>query len=318
MRRARVTKGGIAAAAVAAGLLASAAPAGASEYSKSLARKVEREVVHVDRKAKPKVSVAEAGRVRLRIVKKAPGRIKIAVIPESRAEEEGGVSGLATAMRRDLDLRGALLVVAGLQAYTITSHGANGETVAAVQEAFNRHNDDRGDQLLAAVNAIAAVDPGPGNDAGSAPGPGDIGDFNNQTDDVFDSVEDAFRVTTIVIALSFAIPIIAIVLWIAYRVRRSRREAEGDVDFEQEGLRNQLIALGDEIRGLEVDASMPGVNALGVSDYEAAVQQYDRANFALERSEQNPRYIAEVKTALAEGQRRMSDAKVRLGVTPTP
>jgi hypothetical protein len=291
---------------VAAGLLA------------SVARKVEREVVYVDRKAKPKVSVAEAGRVRLQIVKKAPGRIKIAVIPESRAEEEGGVSGLATAMKRDVDFRGALLVVAGLQAYTITSHGANGETVAAVQEAFNRHNDDRGDQLLAAVNAIAAVDPGPGDDAAGTPTPGDIGDFTDQTDGVFDSVEDAFRLTTIIIGLSFAIPIIAIALWIAYRVRRNRREAAGDYDFEQEGLRNQLIALGDEIRAVEVDASMPGVNAMGVADYEAAVHQYDRANSALERSEQNPRYLAEVKTALAEGHRRMSDAKVRLGVTPTP
>jgi hypothetical protein len=125
-------------------------------------------------------------------------------------------------------------------------------------------------------------------------------------------------VTTIIIAASFIVPILAILLYVAYRIRRHRRETEGDLDFEQEGLRNRLIALGDDIRALEVDTTMPGVNSLGVADYEAAVQQYDRANFALERSEQNPRYVAEAKAALGEGERRISDAKVRFGVTPTP
>jgi hypothetical protein len=315
VRRGRATKGGIAAAAVIAGLLASAAPSGASEYSKSLARKAESEVVYVDPKAKPKVSVAEAGRVRIQIVKKAPGRIKIVVVPESRVEDEGGVTGLGSAIARDLKPRGSLLVVAGDNRFIITSHPASDQAAKAVDEAFNRNQGDRGKQLLASVNGIAAVDPGPSADPQGAP---DIGDFNNQADDIFDSVEDTFRVTTIIVALSFLIPILAVAVWIVYRVRRSRQEAEGDKDFEQEGLRNQLIALGDDIRGVEVDASMPGVNALAVADYEAAVQQYDRANSALERSEQNPRYMAEAKAAIVEGQRRMSDAKVRLGVTPTP
>jgi hypothetical protein len=63
---------------------------------------------------------------------------------------------------------------------------------------------------------------------------------------------------------------------------------------------------------------MPGVNALALSDYEAAVQQYDRANNALSKSEENPRYVGEAKAAIDEGRRRISDAKVRLGITPVP
>jgi hypothetical protein len=318
----RATWGPIAAASAAVLATAAPGPASASEYSERIAKKVESEIVYVDPKARPKVSTAEAGAARLRIVKKAPGRVKIAVVPESRAEDEGGVSGLGSAIGRDIDLRGALLVVAGNSAFTLTSHPQHNEAAAAVGEAFDRHKGDRGEQLVAAVNALAAVDPGPSGDPPGAGGGGgaapDFGDVDDQTDGIFDSVNDAIRTTTIVIAAFFIIPLLALFIWIALRIRRSRREAAGDLDFAQERLRNDLIALGDDIRALEVDVGMPGVNAMGVADYEAAVQQYDRANFALERSDQNPRYMAEAKAALTEGRRRISDAKVRLGVTPTP
>ena len=315
-------RGGIAAGVTAAAALAAAGNASASEYSQSIAKKVEREVVYVDPKARPKISVGEAGRVRLRILDKASGRIKIAVLPESRVEDEGGVSGLGSAIARDLKPKGALLVVAGDSRFIITSHPASNQAATAVDEAFNRRpNDSRGRELLGAVNGIAAADPGPSADPPDPGGgrlPGNIGDFNDQSDDVFDTVDDAVRVTTIIIAAVFIVPILAFLIWIFLRVRRSRREAEGDVDFAQEQLRNDLIALGDEIRALEVDTQLQGANPLGVADYEAAVQQYDRANFALERSEQNERYLGEVRAALKEGQRRISDAKVRLGVTPIP
>jgi hypothetical protein len=299
--------------------LTAATPVSASEYSEGLARDIEREIVHVDRKAKPKVSVAEAGRIRIRIVRKAFGRLKIGVVPEERAAEEGGASGLANAVARDLDFRGALMIVAGSNVYTLTSHNGAQQTADAVREAFGR-SDDRGKQILGAVDAIGAVDPGPSADLNQnqgAPGSGGSTDFGD-ADGFFDSIEDTFRLTGLIIGLSFLIPIVAVILYVMYRVRRSRQEAEADVDFANEGLRNELIALGDEIRALEVDVGMPGVNAMGVADYEAAVQQYDRANLALERVDENPRYAGEVRAALKEGQRRISDAKVRLGVTPTP
>jgi hypothetical protein len=322
VRPASATRGGIAAVAALSGLLAAAGGAGASEYSQSIAKKVENEVVYVDRKARPKVSIGEAGQLRLRILDKAAGRIKIAVLPESRVEDEGGVSGLGSAIARDLKPKGALLVVAGDSRFIITSHPASDQAATAVDEAFNRRpNDSRGRELLGAVNGIAAADPGPSADPPDMGGggvPGNVGNFEDQTDDIFDTVDDAIKTTTIIIAAFFIIPILALLIWIALRVRRSRKEAAGDLDFEQEGLRNELIALGDDIRALEVDTTMPGVNAMGVADYEAAVHQYDRANFALERSDQNPRYVAEARAAIAEGKRRMSDAKVRLGVTPTP
>ena len=311
----------IATSAAAAVALAAAPAASGSEYTESLARNIEREIVYVDPKARPKISTSDAGATRLRIVKRAPGRIKVGVVPESRAEDEGGASGLAAAVGRDLDFRGTLMIVAGSNVYALTSHPASNQTVQAVDEAFKRHEGDRGDQILAAVNGIAAVDPGPSADVNRGGGSGGSGsppDFGSG-EDFFDEVGDAVKITTFIVGAIIAAPFLAVVLWIAFRVRRGRKEQEEDWDFAREQARNDLIALGDEIRALDVDTSMPGANAKGIADYEAAVAQYDKANLALDKSEQNPRLrIAEARSALKEGHRRISDAKVRLGVTPIP
>jgi hypothetical protein len=311
------------AAAAATALSVVPAPASASEYSEKLARRIDRGIVYVDRQARPRISTAEEGRIRLQIVKKDNGRIRIGVVPEDVAAEEGGSTGLAKAVAEDLEFRGTLMIVSGdersTDVHTLTTHDEAQRTADAVRAAFARE-DDRADQILRAVDAIAAVDPGSAGDIdqggpGGAPG---SPDFGADTDGLFDSISDTFRTIGLIIAASFLIPIVLIVLYVVYRLRRSRQETEADVDFANQGLRNELIALGDEIRGLEVDVGMQGANALGVADYEAAVHQYDRANQALELIDQNPRYAGEVRAALKEGQRRMSDAKVRLGVTPTP
>jgi hypothetical protein len=201
----------------------------------------------------------------------------------------------------------------------ITSHPASEPTVQAVNEAFQR-NDDRTDQLLSAVNAIAAVDPGPSADVqqGGPPGPGNAPDFGSG-DDFIDDIEDIVKLTTLLVGLAIALPFIAFFVWLLLRFRRSHKEQEEDWDYAQEQLRNELIALGDEIRALDHDTSMPGANALGIADYEAALAQYDRANRALDLADDKPRLrVAEARAAIKEGNRRISDAKVRLGVTPIP
>lgn len=319
MRRGRPFRGAIVAAAALVALSAGAAPARASEYSESLAKKVEREIVYVDRKANPKVSTSEAGAIRLRILRKDLGRIKIAVVPESRSAAEGGTGQLAQAVSQDLGLRGALLVASGSSAHVITSYEDSNSALDAVRRGFAKKG-DLGDHLLASVDELAKVDPGPSGDVRGASGGSNPGtpDFGNG-DDFFDDINDTVRITTLIIGLSIALPFIAIAILIVLRVRRGRKEQEEDWDFAQQGLRNELIALGDDIRALDVDTSMPGVNALALADYEAAVTQYDRANAALERADENPRlYVPEARAALKEGRRRMSDAKVRFGVTPTP
>src|SRR5688500_7828806 len=91
-------------------LLAAAAPApaAASDDPEQLAAAVERDIVHVDPGALARVSEAEAGRLRLRIVRRNNGRIKILVATPSAAQSNGGVAGLANAVAREIEVRGAL------------------------------------------------------------------------------------------------------------------------------------------------------------------------------------------------------------------
>jgi hypothetical protein len=190
-----------------------------------------------------------------------------------------------------------------------------------VDEAFRKHEDDRGDQLESAVNAIAAVDPGASEDLnqpGSGAGGGASPDFG-EGDDFIDDIGDTIKTTILLIGLAVMLPFIGVFVWLMLRFRRGHKEKEEDWDFAQQGLRNELIALGDEIRALDHETSMPGANALGIADYEAALAQYDRANLALDKADENPRlYVADARAAIKEGQRRIADAKVRLGVTPIP
>lgn len=305
-------------AAATAALLAAAAPPGAAaaSYTETLAKRVEREIVYVERGARPSVSGSDAGRLRLRIVRKDNGRIKIAVLTGSNAEENGGVTGIAHGVARHLDFRGALVIVAEQNVYALTSHQASAPTVQALQEAFGRHEGDRPRQLLAAVDAIAAVDPGPGADPQRS-SPSTIPGVPNVEDDV-EGIFDAVRIGFLIVAAAIALPFVLVAIWLLLRFRRSRRQADEVQADRRHDVRDQLIKLGDEIRALDLDAQMPGVTAASLVDYEAAIEQYDRANAVLARADaDSPHRVQEASAAIAEGMRRINAAKVRLGRAPT-
>lgn len=307
----------LAAGALATGL-AFPATAGAQEYAETLAKRVEREVVYVESGARPEVSSAAAGRIRLRILDKAIGRIKIAVVREGSAAENGGVTGLAHAVSREGRFPGTLMIVAGFDAYALTSHPAADVTVQAVTEAFKRHEGDRTKQLVAAVDGIAATDPGRSADLGAPGGapPGFDGDLPN-VDDV-DGIFDAVRIGTIVIMAAVALPFLLLAGWLVLRFRRQAKRGEVMEEDQRQNVGNQLIALGDQIRALDLDAQMPGVTSTMLSDYEGAIAQYDRANDLLMRGEDLPHRVSEASAAIAEGMRRIEAAKQRLGTTRTP
>jgi ABC-type amino acid transport substrate-binding protein len=108
-----------------AGLLAvaAAAPAAAqpTDDPERLAEAVGRDVVHVDERARERLGAAEAGQLRLRIARRAIGRIRILVVPRGVARRNGGIGALANAVASRVDGRGALLVVAGPAVFVSTS-----------------------------------------------------------------------------------------------------------------------------------------------------------------------------------------------------
>jgi uncharacterized membrane protein YgcG len=106
------------------------------------------------------------------------------------------------------------------------------------------------------------------------------------------------------------------VVGITWAVRSGRRKREEELAEVKRNTRDDLVALGEDIRALELDVQMPGANAEAAEAYADAVGSYERANraFELARSTRDLKPAAE---ALAEGRYAMTWAReVFAGHTP--
>src|SRR3954469_15547777 len=145
-----------------------AAPARADDDATRLAAALRQDPVHVDPGARGRLSARAAGQVRLRIVHRDIGRIRVAVVSQATKQRAGGLDALANAIAARLQRPGTLLLVAGRDWWLNTSY-APGRVIASAQKAAKGHPGLRR-QLIAAVDAIAAADPGPAADPTDAGG----------------------------------------------------------------------------------------------------------------------------------------------------
>ena len=98
------------------------------------------------------------------------------------------------------------------------------------------------------------------------------------------------------------------------RKRRARDAAE----FEEakRNARDDLVALGDDIRALDLDVEMPNADPQARADYDHAVARYTEAEEQWELA-RRPQDLAPVGAALEEGRWAMASAKARFdGETP--
>src|SRR6185436_7985997 len=98
-------------------------------------------------------------------------------------------------------------------------------------------------------------------------------------------------------------------LLISRRHKRQRQEAE--LAEIKENARDDLVALGDDIRALDLDVQMPGLPDDTRADYERAVNAYDRADTAWEQA-RTPDDMRPVGEALEEGRWAMESTRARL------
>jgi hypothetical protein len=94
-----------------------------------------------------------------------------------------------------------------------------------------------------------------------------------------------------------------------------RREREWDE--VRASAQDDLVALGEDIRGLDVDISMPGASEEAKQRYEQALQAYQRASQIFDRA-RRPEDLAPVSETLEEGRYAMSYAKAVLEGRPPP
>jgi hypothetical protein len=94
-----------------------------------------------------------------------------------------------------------------------------------------------------------------------------------------------------------------------------RREREWDE--VRATAQDDLVALGEDIRALDVDIAMPGVTQEAKERYDQALQAYQRASQIFDRAKQ-PEDLAPVSETLEEGRFAMSYAKALLEGRPPP
>jgi hypothetical protein len=280
-----------------------------------LATAVERDVVHVDPRASERLTVADAGRLRIRIAQRDAGRIKVLVVPSAAAERNGGIAALSNDVFRRARLRGALIVVAGPRVWITTSYDS-GPALTAVQQAMGgRYRKRVAPGLLDAVDRLARVDPGPSGDAGAVPPAGvpDDGGFGDMLDDVGSAIRAVVFGVGGLIALLILIPILVRL----HRLWRARREGAEDLEAGRARAREALLAVGDLVRELDIDAEMPGADATGKEALGRAIELYDRAGRELAKATTSRR-LQRAHATIRQARQEAEQARRRFGGGAAP
>lgn len=267
------------------------------EHAVDVAAALERDPVYVAPARVERLPDAAVGRLRLRILRKDIGRIKIAVVPGAWAESSGGARAFANAVDAELRARGALLVVADRSAHVVTSHDHADEAAAGLRQAF-APGGALEDQLRRAVDELAGADPGPSGDLArpvgeqEAPGgPSALPDANK----IVDTVNDGLRLTFLAIAFAILAPIL-LGMGVAWRRGRRRREEDAGILADTRAAAEaERVALGDDIVDLDAITAMPDVAPEARAAYQRALDAYERSELALARADSPRRLDAAVK-----------------------
>jgi hypothetical protein len=253
-------------------LLALAAPAAAQDAVDRAAQALQDDPVYVDPAASDVVSAANADELRSRIEDDGVP-VRIAILPASAGDAER----TATELRERTGMAAAVLVGNRFRV------DGPPEIEDAATQAFEAHSDEGVAPVL-----VDFVDRAAG-------GGGSSGD------------EGGIGAGGVILLGAIGLGGAAIV---ASR-RRRRREEAAEFAEVKENARDDLVALGDDIRALEVDIDMPGVSAEAKGDYETAVNAYQRADQSW-RLARRPDDLEPLGAALEEGRWAMASARARL------
>ncbi|HSK36760.1 MAG TPA: hypothetical protein VLA80_08490 [Actinomycetota bacterium] len=234
-------------------------------------------------------------------VRAADTPIYIAVLPASAVQAHGGtLRDLAEAIAQGVNDPGAYMVTAGNDWMAGSDILEPGRARALGQDAFRAHPNDPQAALLQWINAVAAEarnEPAAQTGGGGGGGGGGIA---------------AVAVLTVLLVGGGAL---------IFGARRRRREREAERQRELEEVKSvaneDLVALGDDIRALDLDTSRPDADPEAVRHYTEAVDQYQKAATALDRARRTED-LAPMSTALEAGRYSMAAAKAILEGRPVP
>jgi hypothetical protein len=253
--------------------------------------------VYVDPDAERAISEDEAEHLREAITESDAGPIYIAVLPAAAAREAGGDSNAALReIGRAVGERGTYAAVIGDDFLAGATEGIlpEGRAPELAAEALDAQ---RGNGTAAVledfVKSVSDERAGGGSSGGGSDGGG-----------------GGFPIILVVLIVA------AVGLFGLSRVRR-RRRAQADLERLKAVTRDDLVALGEDIRALDLDVEMPDVDQEVKEHYGLAVERYKQADEALGRVRRSED-IEGVTSLLEEGRWAMTAAKARLSGRPVP
>jgi hypothetical protein len=236
-------------------------------------------------------------------IREAGTPIYVAILPTSARDPYGGsVTELGKAIANELRRNGSYMVISGDQWAAANFGGAisNEQAKDLASQAVDDHRNDPQAAVLQWVDQVGAAARGePVAQAGD--GGGGAGGV----------------IATVAVLTVLAVGGGALI----FGMRRRRREREAQRLRELEEVKTvaseDLVALGDDIRALDLDTSMPDADPEAVRHYTEAVDHYQKAATALDRARRTED-LAPVTSALEAGRFSMASTKAILEGRPLP
>jgi hypothetical protein len=298
-----------------AALVLLAAPAAAARYVDDAAAGLRADGVYVDPGATAIVSEQDAARLQ-GMVAEAGTPIYIAVLPAAARREEGDSTRmLAQAIARRVEQKGTYMVIAGDQwaAGNIGGTLPDGRAAALGTAAFRDNGSDAAAAMEQWVQGVAAA----AREGGQAQ-PGDAAQ-GGQVEPVAggDTGDGRGGAGGTILGVAVATLLLVGGGALIFGSRRRRRERERELAEVKNVAQEDLVALGEDIRALDIDTSMPGADPEAGRHHADAVDAYQRAARILDRAAR-PEDLAGMSAALEAGRFSMASARAILEGRPPP
>ena len=243
--------------------------------------------VYVDPEAERALTDTEADQLRARIAE-AGGDIYIAVLPAGAAEETGGdPDAVGPRLAREVDREGVYGVLVGSRFRA----GNLGEDTPAAELAAEAIEAKRADGAAAVLDDFVSR-------VGRTRRGEDTGGRRGTVDRSW-----------LLVLLAGGAGLLGFAQLRRRRARRARQAAEWNE--VQDTARDDLVALGEDVRALDLAVEMPDADPEGKEDYGRAVARYERASDLFDAA-RRPEDLEGMTAELEEGRYAMVAAKARL------
>ena len=280
----------------AAAVVGGAAPAVAqASFVEDAAAALQSDPVYVHPSMEAALSPSDADRLGARINAANVGPVYIAVLPEEAVRETGGDAGLLLQrLAGEVRVVGTYAVVAGreLVAGADDDVFAPGVVPQIADETSQANQGGSVEELL--FDFVGRLEEAASGEGSSGGGDSGLPGFG-------------------------WVPVLLVGGGIAFVISRRRRVQRERAQLEEvkEAVVDDLVALGDDLRTLDLDVEMPGADPRAKEDYVTALSCYEEATAALDRAER-PQDLQPVTAKIDDGRFAIASAKARLEGRPLP